>query len=140
MEKYKQLVKNLNLIPHKEGGLFAETHRDQNSFASHIYYILKKNEISKWHKLKKNEILNFYDGDPLVVYLYNSTNDKKVNKIVLGRNIENNKEFYHYTVKKNTWFSMETLGSWSLIGCVVAPAFEYSDLEIAPLNWSPGKK
>ena len=81
MDKYKNLVKNLNLIPHKEGGLFAETHRDQNGFASHIYYILKKNEISKWHKLKKNEILNFYDGDPLVVYLYNSTNDKKVNNI-----------------------------------------------------------
>ena len=38
------------------------------------------------------------------------------------------------------WFSMVPLGKWSLIGCIVTPAFDYKDFELAPPNWFPGKK
>jgi predicted cupin superfamily sugar epimerase len=44
---------------------------------------------------------------------------------------------YMFTIEKNTWFAMKSTGSFSLIGCTVAPAFEFEDLELAPKNWKP---
>ena len=69
MNKYNELINRLKLKPHLEGGYFAETVRDSNQHFSHIYYLLKNGEISQWHKLNKNEVLFFYDGDPLQVSL-----------------------------------------------------------------------
>ena len=46
----------------------------------------------------------------------------------------------HLIVKAGSWFSMKSNGNFSLIGCTVAPGFEYSDFELAPKNWEPGKK
>ena len=86
-------------------------------------------------RLKKNEILHFYYGDPLMVYL--SEDGINTNKKILDLN---EKQIPHLVVYKNTWFSMETKGDFSLIGCTVAPAFDYTDFELAPKNWEPGKK
>ena len=137
MNKCEKLINKLNLAPHPEGGHFVETLRDTKGNMSHIYYLLKKGEISNWHKLTKNENLHFYDGDPLKVFL--SCDKIHTSEIILGRDL-NKKQRYHFTVKAGTWFSMRSLGKWSLIGCNVAPAFNYKDFELAPPNWSPGKK
>ena len=132
----RRLIRYLNLSPHPEGGYFAETYRDANELLSHIYYLLKKGQRSHWHKLKKNENLHFYDGDPLKVFF---SNDKiNISEIILGRDLQNN-QHYNFTIEAGTWFSMCTIGAWSLIGCVVAPAFSYQDFELAPPNWKPGK-
>ena len=53
--------------------------------------------------------------------------------------IINNDQIFHYIVKARTWFSMESQGEYSLIGCTVAPPFDYNDFELAPKNWKPGK-
>ena len=66
-------------MPHPEGGHFKESYRDEN--ISLIYYLLKKNEKSHWHRLTKNEILHFYDGDPLLVCLSKNGND--IQEIIL---------------------------------------------------------
>tara|TARA_B100001123_G_C15260571_1_gene1006446 strand:+ start:1189 stop:1608 length:420 start_codon:yes stop_codon:yes gene_type:complete len=134
MNKYKNLIKELNLIPHPEGGHFAETYRDPKGLFSYIYYLLEKKEKSHWHKLTKNEILHFYDGDPLKILL--SKDKINTSKIVLGKDLHNN-HFYNFTVTAGTWFSMYTTGDWSLIGCIVAPAFNYEDFELAPKDWEP---
>ena len=121
------------MIPHPEGGHFKESYRDKN--ISLIYYLLKKNEKSHWHRLKKNEILHFYDGDPLIVYLSKDgiNTEQKI--------LDNNEDLLsHLVVKSGTWFSMETKGKFSLIGCTVAPSFDYADFELAPQNWKPEKK
>ena len=133
----EKLINKLKLTPHPEGGYFAETFRDKNDLVSHIYYLLKKKEKSHWHKLSKNEILHFYDGDPLQILL--SKNKVNTFEVTLGRNIQKGQKYY-YKVEAETWFSMYSLGEWSLIGCVVGPAFNYKDLELAPPGWSPGKK
>ena len=137
MNKYNELINKFNMLPHPEGGYFVETYKDSNGHMSHIYYLLKKGEISHWHKLSKNENLHFYDGDPIKIFL--SDNKINLSKIILGKNFSKNQQ-YNFTVKAETWFSMESLGDWSLIGCIVAPAFEYKDLELAPPNWNPEKK
>ena len=134
--KCDKLIDELKLIPHPEGGHFVETFRDSKNQISHIYYLLKKGETSHWHKINKNELLVFYDGDPLQVLL--SKDRVHTQKIIMGKDI-NNDHKYHFVVKAETWFSMVPLGQWSLIGCIVVPAFDYKDFELAPLSWYPGK-
>lgn len=132
MNKSDELIHKLGLIPHPEGGYFAESFRGENGYVSHIYYLLKKGETSHWHKLTKNENLHFYDGDPLRVCL--SKDKIHTQEIIMGKDHQ-----YHFIVEAETWFSMTSLGTWSLIGCVVIPAFDYKDFELAPPNWFPGK-
>ena len=136
MNKCDKLIDKLKLISHPEGGHFAETIRDTKGQISHIYYLLKKGETSHWHKINKNEVLLFYDGDPLQVLL--SKNKTHINKITLGKDLGMG-HLYHFLVEAETWFSMISLGKWSLIGCIVVPAFNYNDFELAPPNWSPGQ-
>jgi len=133
MNNDDKIIKKLKMIPHPEGGHFKESYRDKN--ISLIYYLLKKNEKSHWHRLKKNEILHFYDGDPLIVYL--SKDGINTEQKILNNNLD---QLSHLVVKNGTWFSMETTGEFSLIGCTVAPAFDYADFEIATQNWKPEKK
>jgi len=137
MYKCDKIIEKLNLLPHPEGGHFTETFRDNEGQISHIYYLLKKGETSHWHKINKNELLVFYDGDPLLVL--SSKNKIHTKEITIGKDLERGHK-YHFVVRAKTWFSMVPLGKWSLIGCIVAPAFDYKDFELAPHNWSPGKK
>ena len=132
MDNGDKIIKKLEMMPHPEGGHFKESYRDNN--ISLIYYLLKKNEKSHWHRLKKNEILHFYDCDPLLVYL--SINGATVQEIILDNNED---KLSHFVIKSGTWFSMKTKGNYSLIGCTVAPPFDYNDLELAPKKWKPGK-
>lgn len=136
MNKCDKLIDKLKLIPHPEGGHFAETIRDTKGQISHIYYLLKKGETSHWHKINKNEVLLFYDGDPVQVLL--SKNKISTNKITLGKDLDIG-HLYHFLVEAETWFSMISLGKWSLIGCIVVPAFNYNDFELAPPNWNPSQ-
>ena len=132
MNNPENLIKKLQLVPHPEGGYFSESFRDDKENVSLIYYLLKSGQTSHWHKLTKNEILHFYDGDPLKIYM--SKDKKEISKVLLGKNI-NNKEYLHYIVKSETWFGMKSAGSWSLIGCTVSPAFDYKDFELASKDW-----
>ena len=136
MNDPEEIIKKLKMIPHPEGGYFVESFRDKEKNVSLIYYLLKKNQRSHWHRLKKNEILHFYNGSPMSVHL--SQDGKISSTVVLGSDINNN-ENIHTIVKAGTWFSMESKGRYSLIGCTVAPAFNYTDFELAPKNWEPGK-
>ena len=134
MSDPEKLIQKLKMTPHPEGGFFAESFRDKDNKISLIYYLLKKKQKSHWHRLKKNEILHFYLGDPMSVYI--SKDGKESNTKILGNNISNN-ENMHIIINAGSWFSMKSNGKYSLIGCTVAPAFEYSDFELAPKNWKP---
>ncbi len=128
MEDADTLIKQMNMISHPEGGHYVEVLK--NEYVSQIYYLLKKNERSHWHRLKKNEILHFYLGEPLEVFT--SINGTDYSSFSLGLN--NN---FIFTVQSNTWFAMRSTGSFSLIGCTVAPAFDFEDFELAPKGWNP---
>ena len=137
MNDPEKLIKQLKMLPHPEGGYFVESFHDKNNAVSLIYYLLMKNQKSHWHRLTKNEILHFYDGYPLAVHI--SEEGKIKNTKILGRNIHNN-ENMHLVVNAGNWFSMTTKGDYSLIGCTVAPAFDYDDFELAPPDWRPNKR
>ena len=130
------LIESLKMTPHPEGGHFAETFRADDGSASLIFYLLKNDERSHWHRLTKNEILHFYDGDPMSVLL--SPDGASIQEKTLGRDAIDN-EPYHLIIPKDTWFSMQSTGDWSLIGCTVSPAFSFDDFELAPKGWMPGQ-
>ena len=126
----KSLINLHKMLPHPEGGYYVEVYKSAN--VTQIYYLLEKNQKSHWHRLKKNEILHFYSGSPLIIYT--SKNGKEFDTNIIG-----SKGTFIFNVKKHTWFSMKSTGLYSLIGCTVAPAFKFSDLELAPKDWKPLK-
>ena len=128
MSDAESIINNLHLIPHPEGGHFVECFKTE--VISIIYYLLKKNEKSHWHRLNKDENLHFYKGDPLIIYV--SKNGVSYTSYTLG---EKNK--FNYTIKAGNWFAMQSSGEYSLIGCTVVPAFDYKDFELAPPDWKP---
>ena len=130
MTKPEDLIKKLNMVAHPEGGYFSESFRDDNNNVSLIYYLLQKNEWSHWHRLTKNETLHFYKGDPLIIYI--SKDGIDYSSVTIGE--DNN---FHYTVRSQNWFAMKSSGAYSLIGCTVAPGFDYNDFELAPADWKP---
>ena len=130
MNIVKSLIKQHKMIAHPEGGHYVEIFKNKD--VSHIYFLLEKHEHSHWHRITKNEILHFYLGSPLLIYTSEDGNEFKTNEI-------GSKNNFNFNIKKNTWFAMKSSGSYSLIGCSVAPAFEFSDLELAPKNWKPSK-
>ena len=130
MSDSEYLIKKLQMVAHPEGGHFSESFRDKNNNVSLIYYMLRKNEWSHWHRLTKNEILHFYQGDPLTVYI--SKDGIDFNSITMGGD-----NVFHFVVQANNWFAMRSTGEYSLIGCTVAPGFDYADFELAPKDWKP---
>jgi hypothetical protein len=152
------LIKKLNLKKHKfEGGYYKETYRsiDMVSYREEssstlydksdptkiisgtkirpsstlIFYLLKGNQISPLHKVNQDEVWHFYLGSSLTLYILNENGTTKLVK--LGNNISDGCIF-HYVVKKNTWFCAEVddKTSFSLLGCTVAPGFEFDDFEL----------
>ena len=134
MNSPDQLIDQLSMIAHPEGGHFVETYRASDHSASLIFYLLREGERSHWHRLTKDEILHFYDGEPMRLLL--SRDGQAVEERLLGRDLADDQQL-HIVVPKGTWFSMHSSGAWSLIGCTVSPAFRFDDFELAAKNWAP---
>jgi predicted cupin superfamily sugar epimerase len=130
MSIVKSLIEYHKMIPHPEGGHYVEVFKNKD--VSHIYFLLEGHEYSHWHRITKNETVHFYSGDPLEIYTSEDGVDFETNQIGSNNN-------FIYSIKKNTWFAMKPKGKYSLIGCTVAPAFEFEDLELAPKDWKPSK-
>ena len=130
MSIVKSLIEYHKMIPHPEGGHYVEVFKNKD--VSHIYFLLEGHEHSHWHRITKNETVHFYSGDPLEIYTSEDGEDFETNQI-------GSKNNFIYCIKKNTWFAMKPKGKYSLIGCTVAPAFEFEDLELAPKDWKPSK-
>ena len=130
MSIVKLLVEYHKMIPHPEGGHYVEVFKNKD--VSHIYFLLEGHEHSHWHRITKNETVHFYSGDPLEIYTSKDGEEFETNQIGSNNN-------FIYSIEKNTWFAMKPKGKYSLIGCTVAPAFEFEDLELAPKDWKPSK-
>ena len=130
MSIVKSLIEYHKMIPHPEGGHYVEVFKNKD--VSHIYFLLEGHEHSHWHRITKNETVHFYSGDPLEIYTSEDGKEFETNQIGSNNN-------FIYSIEKNTWFAMKPKGKFSLIGCTVAPAFEFKDLELAPKDWKPSK-
>ena len=130
----------LGLEPHPEGGRFREIHRDRPADGGRgaltaIYYLLRAGEVSRWHRVDAVEIWHFHAGGPLELRI--SPDGERVETHRLGLDLAAGQR-PQAVVPKDAWQSARPLGAWTLIGCAVAPAFDFAGFEMAPEGWEPG--
>lgn len=136
------VIELLSLQPHPEGGHFVETFRDTNpagadsrSAGTAIYYLLQAGEVSAWHRVTDaSEIWHWYAGAPLALRI--SANGEGVSQTKLGTELASGQR-PQAVVPAGHWQSAESLGDWTLVGCTVAPGFEFASFEMAPAGWQP---
>jgi predicted cupin superfamily sugar epimerase len=138
------VVRLLGLQPHPEGGWFAETFRDAapaggRAASTAIYYLLEAGQISAWHRVTDAaEVWHHYAGAPLKLSL--TPPDGEGGEIVhrLGPDLVAGQR-PQVVCPPGWWQSAVSLGAWSLVGCTVAPGFEFASFELAPPGWSPAE-
>ena len=127
------LIDLLSLKPHPEGGHFRETFRDTagvdgRAASTAIYFLLAAGEESRWHRIDSAELWHWYGGAPLL--LSASGNGRDVVELRLGMDLAAG-ERPQALVPGGSWQSARSLGSWTLVGCTVAPGFLFEKFEIA---------
>lgn len=139
MQEADELIRALRLAPHPEGGHYRETYRQAAPQGSRgtctaIYYLLKAGERSHWHRIDAVEIWHWYAGAPLRLRLAPPGGSEST--LLLGADLRAGQE-PQAIVPEGCWQAAESAGDWSLLGCTVAPAFDFAGFELAPPDWEP---
>jgi uncharacterized protein len=134
-----EIIHTLGLAPHPEGGHYREMFRDAapdgtRAASTAIYFLLRAGEISRWHKVDAAEVWHFYSGDPLELTIQRPGAPRNV--IRLGTNLANG-ERPQAVVPAHAWQMARPMGAWTLVGCTVAPAFEFGGFTLAPEGFEP---
>jgi uncharacterized protein len=136
-----EIIARLDLKPHPEGGYFRETFRDPHTDASSraastlIYFLLARGERSHWHRVDATEIWHYYAGSALSLRI--AGDGLLAQTVALGIDLAAG-ERPQAIVPAHAWQSAESTGDWTLVGCTVAPGFEFAKFELAPPSWAPG--
>ncbi len=132
----RQLIDKLQLTPHPEGGFYREVYRSEllvhsdtvnelRAGMTDIYFLLSAGQVSRWHRVAHDELWNFYAGGPLLLrqlspdltQLCSSQLDPQIGQ-------------YKQLVPGGYWQAAESCGEYSLVGCTVAPGFDFSDFRL----------
>jgi uncharacterized protein len=137
-----EVIRLLALKPHPEGGHFRETIRDQHpapqsrAHSTAIYFLLAAGERSHWHRVDAVEVWHHYAGAPLLLEIA-ETVAGPIETITLGPNLAVG-ERPQAAVPARAWQAARSLGDWTLVGCTVAPGFEFAGFELAPPDFRFG--
>jgi len=138
-------IDKLKLEPHPEGGYFKEIYRSgeiilpeglpsrykrHRNISTSIYFLLEGSQVSKFHKLKSDEIWHFYDGCSAKIYIID--NSGNFSEFTIGKNIKTG-EHLQVVINNGQWFAAELTDkdSFCLVGCTVSPGFDFDDFELA---------
>ncbi|MBI1386608.1 MAG: cupin [Rhizobiales bacterium] len=127
----EEVIALLGLVPHPEGGHYRETFRDAaaNGGRSHstaIYFLLSAGERSRWHRVDAAEVWHHYAGAALALATRTAHGEQEV---ILGADLAAG-ERPQAVVPAGAWQSARSLGAWTLVGCTVAPGFEFAGFEV----------
>ncbi|MFL9870473.1 cupin domain-containing protein [Paraburkholderia megapolitana] len=136
------LIRRFDLKPHPEGGFFSETYRaadgvhregsnERRSASTAIYYLLCDGAHSSWHRIRSDEVWHFYAGEPLDVHVLDNAGQLTTHR--LGNALTHPDTVFQAVVPAGLWFAAECVdpASFALVGCTVAPGFEFSEFELA---------
>lgn len=143
--KYQTLIETLALQPHPEGGYFRELYRAADtipaqslspdyggarSISTAIYFLLPGNTFSAFHRLRSDEIWHFYLGDTINLHLIHP--DGRHECMRVGQDLLRGEQL-QAVIPAGSWFAarVENTDGWALIGCTVAPGFDFADFELA---------
>jgi hypothetical protein len=133
------IIARLELKPHPEGGYYRETFRDTRvdvngrALSTAIYFLLARGERSHWHRIDAVEIWHYYAGSALILQIADNGDRRSVR---LGPDLAA-AERPQAIVPARAWQAAETTGDWTLVGCTVAPGFDFAKFEFAPKGWMP---
>ena len=142
--KAQEIIDQLGLTAHPEGGYFKETYRSagvipQDSLGEQfhgsrnqstgIYFLLTSEKFSAFHKINQDEMWHFYKGARLKLHTISA--DGTYSFVIIGNDLANN-EVPQHTVKGGDWFAAEVMdeNSYTLVGCTVAPGFDFADFAL----------
>jgi uncharacterized protein len=134
----EEVIRLLELAPHPEGGHYRETFRDSaqadgRAASTAIYFLLRAGEVSRWHRVDASEMWHWYAGAALkltIVHEGNRTEQRLGPGLAAG-------ERPQAVVPAQAWQQAESMGGWSLVGCTVAPGFEFAGFELADPGFDP---
>lgn len=142
MDTIKDIVRQLGLQPHPEGGFYRETyrspdevqpiylgHKGKRNCSTCIYFLLTSDSFSAFHRIKQDEIWHFYKGSPVGIHMISK--DGLYSMIRLGNNFDKG-EIPQFVVPNGTWFASEVIdeNGFALTGCTVSPGFDFADFEM----------
>jgi predicted cupin superfamily sugar epimerase len=134
-----EVIARLQLQPHPEGGHYRETFRDTRtdangrSLSTAIYFLLAGGERSRWHRIDAVEVWHYYAGGALRLRIADGGGQRAVS---LGPDLVAG-EVPQAIVPAQAWQAAESTGDWTLVGCTVAPGFDFAKFELAPKGWKP---
>lgn len=145
MNRANLLIQELNLATHPEGGYYKETYRSfglipkdslpkefngDRNYCTNIYFLLKSENISAFHKINQDETWYFHEGSPIKIHQI--APDGTYSFVILGNDVLANQKFQH-VVPAGYWFgaTVEVNNSYSFVGCSVAPGFDFNDFVLA---------
>lgn len=141
--RVQELVTKLGLLPHPEGGYYRETHRDAlalrdlpsrfggvRAASTAIYYLLERGDFSALHRIASDEVWHHYEGGALTVHAFGD--DGAHVALRLGKDLDAG-EHPQAVVAAGAWFGsrIESDADYVLVGCTVAPGFDFADFELA---------
>jgi uncharacterized protein len=134
-----RIIEQLGLVPHPEGGYFTETWRapaarGERGAGTSIYFLLGADQVSQWHRVDATEIWHYYAGAPIELAL--SPDAVSIERCVLGNDLAIGHR-PQLVIPPLVWQSARSLGEFTLVGCTVSPAFEFTGFELAPPGWAP---
>jgi predicted cupin superfamily sugar epimerase len=144
MQSARYWIDRLGLVAHPEGGFFRETYRSDRNVSTEssggdtglvraastvIYFLLNGDDFSALHRLRSDEIWHFYAGGTLVVHVIDAGGQAL--EMFLGADPDRNESF-QAVVRAGCWFGsgLRESDSFALVGCTVAPGFEFEDFEL----------
>ena len=134
-----EIIAQLALQPHPEGGHYRETFRDPRqdaggrSASTAIYFLLARGERSHWHRIDAVEIWHYYAGSALSLQMADNSGQRGVR---LGPDLAAG-EVPQAIVPAQAWQAAASTGDWTLVGCTVAPGFDFAKFELAKPDWFP---
>ncbi|HNP24134.1 MAG TPA: cupin domain-containing protein [Panacibacter sp.] len=144
-QKANTYIETFGLKPHPEGGYYVRSYQSEITIeqtclpgrfngsrllSTAIYYLLKENDFSAFHRLNNDECWHFYAGGSLALFIIE--NDGSLQQVILGNNIAE-KEVPQFVIKAGKWFAAAPCApaAFSFVGCTLAPGFDFDDLEFA---------
>jgi predicted cupin superfamily sugar epimerase len=132
----RTLIRRLQLQPHPEGGYYAEvyrahgrvgTRRGQRAAATSIYFLLPRGHKSLLHRVRSDELWHYYEGAPLrLIEVDPQLSRGRVHRLGPERGATRQV----LTIAADHWQAAETTGDYTLVGCTVAPGFEFVDFTL----------
>ncbi|HEU5204825.1 MAG TPA: cupin domain-containing protein [Candidatus Limnocylindrales bacterium] len=140
-EAWRDVVERFGMAAHPEGGWYVETWRaapvdGARPAASAILFLLAAGETSHWHRVDADELWQYSAGDALELLIAAERPGAGIERHRLGPDVAAGDEV-QVVVPAGAWQAARPLGAWTLVGCVVTPAFTFDGFELAPEGWEP---